>query len=328
VGAVLVPKLLDAGFAVTVIDWYIFGDDTLAAVAKHPDLKEVRGDIRDVDLLRRELADCWGVIHLACIANDPCFDLNPALSKAINFDAFGPLVREARDAGVRRFVYASTSSVYGVSDAPRVTEDHPLVPVTDYNRYKGLCEPILTEAETNDFIGTIVRPATVCGWSPRQRLDLTVNILTTHAIKKGSITVFGGEQYRPNIHIEDITDLYVRLLEANDQLVQGRTWNAGWENQTVAQIAQQVADVVRTAVPGREYLQIVTTPSEDIRSYRICCDAIRDQFGFVPKRSIKDAVRDLVSAFADGRLPGALTDKKYYNIKTMRALENDLIAAA
>ena len=324
----LAPKLLDAGFAVTVLDWYLFGNDALQHVAADPALKQVKGDIRDTDLLQHELADCHAVIHLACIANDPCFDLNPALSKAVNFDAFEPLVRISREAGVQRFVYASTSSVYGVSDAPQVTEDHPLLPITDYNKFKGLCEPILRDAETDKFIGTVIRPATVCGYSPRQRLDLTVNILTAHAVEKGVITVFGGEQYRPNVHIEDITDLYVRLLQAPADQVAGRTWNAGWENHTVAEIAQQVAEIVREMVPGREDMRIVTTPSEDIRSYRITSQRIIDELGFHPRRTIRDAVVDLVQAFQAGLLPDALTDDRYYNIRTMRAVEDQLIAAA
>ena len=192
VGAVLVPKLLAAGYDVRVIDWYLFEPTALAAVQHHPGLEEIEGDIRDESLLRRAMVDCDAVIHLACVANDPSFELDPDLSRSINFDAFEPLVRRAKEAGVARFIYASTSSVYGVSDAPEVTEDHPLVPITDYNRYKGLCEPILWQCCDETFAGTVIRPATVCGVSPRQRLDLTVNILTTHAVERGRITVFGG----------------------------------------------------------------------------------------------------------------------------------------
>jgi len=194
----------------------------LDEVRDHPQLEVFRGDIRDQDLLRRTIRGSDAVIHLACIANDPSFELNPALSRSINYDAFQPLVRISRESGVRRFVYASTCSVYGVSEADNVTEDHPLVPITDYNKYKGLCEPILLDYESPDFTPVIIRPATVCGYSPRQRLDLTVNILTNHAFHNRRITVFGGVQHRPNIHIADVVDLYTSLLEMDARLIGGR----------------------------------------------------------------------------------------------------------
>ncbi len=148
---------------------------------------------------------------MACISNDPSFDLDPSLSRTINYECFEPLVETGKKAGVQRFIYVSSSSVYGVSDAPDVTEEHPLVPLTDYNKYKGLCEPLLLRYQAPDFTTVIIRPATVCGYSPRMRFDLTVNILTNHAVNKGVITVFGGDQKRPNIHIDDICELYVQL---------------------------------------------------------------------------------------------------------------------
>ena len=204
VGAVLVPKLLARGYRVRIIDLFLFGTDVLP---KHAALELVKADIRDERALAKATAGAESVIHLACISNDPSFELNPGLGRSINYDCFEPMVSVARRAGVRRFVYASTSSVYGVSDAPDVTEDHPLVPLTDYNKYKGMCEPILLRYQAPDFTTVIIRPATVCGYSPRQRLDLTVNILTSLAINQRRITVFGGAQKRPNIHIEDIRPL-------------------------------------------------------------------------------------------------------------------------
>src|SRR3990172_1657329 len=175
VGSVLVPVLLRKGYRVRIVDLFLFGDRVLDEVRDHPQLEVFRGDIRDQDLLRRTIRGSDAVIHLACIANDPSFELNPALSRSINYDAFQPLVRISRESGVRRFVYASTCSVYGVSEADNVTEDHPLVPITDYNKYKGLCEPILLAKQSQDFAPVVIRPATVCGYSPRLRLDLTVN---------------------------------------------------------------------------------------------------------------------------------------------------------
>src|SRR5437764_12267618 len=218
VGAVLVPKLLDQGYNVRVLDLMLFGEDVLP---QHPKLDVMKGDMRDKDVLAQANRDMDAVIQLACISNDPSFELDPELSKSINFDAIEPTVQFAREFGLQRYVYASTSSVYGVSDAPEVTEDHPLVPLTDYNRYKGLCEPILRRYQAPDFTTVIIRPATVCGYSPRMRLDLTVNILTNHAVNNGVITVFGGSQKRPKIHIDDVTELYVALLSMPREKIAG-----------------------------------------------------------------------------------------------------------
>ena len=320
VGAVLVPKLLARGHQVRVLDWYIYGD----VLQPHPNLEQVKGDMRDSDTLAQVLRDCDAVIHLACISNDPSAELNPELTRSVNMDAFAPLVKASKLAGVRRFIYASTSSVYGLSDQPDVTEDHPLVPLTDYNRYKGLCEPILLDEQTDSFVPVIIRPATVCGYSPRLRLDLSVNILTNLAVNKGEITVFGGSQMRPNIHIQDITDLYCQLLEEPDVRIAGQTFNAGYQNRTIADIAQIVKGIVSKRVPGREDMRIITTPSDDIRSYHISAEKIRRHLGFVPRYTIEDAVNELVDAFLAGKIPNSLTDDVYYNIRTMRRLEPQL----
>src|SRR5467141_370668 len=240
VGAILVPKLLAAGYQVRVIDLLLFGDDVLPVAHG---LRTVKGDIRDQALLAREMRGVDAVIHLACISNDPSFELNPSLSRTINYDCFEPLVEISRRSGVRRFVYASTSSVYGVSDAPDVTEEHPLVPLTDYNRFKGMCEPLLLRQQSPEFTTVVVRPATVCGYSPRMRFDLTVNILTNHAVNKGKITVFGGSQQRPNIHVDDIAELYVKMLEYPDEMIAGEIFNAGYQNHTVSELAEIVKKV-------------------------------------------------------------------------------------
>lgn len=321
VGAVLVPRLLEKGYRVRVLDLYIFGEHVLDAVKDHPDLEQIKGDIRDQRLLRQVLPGCEAVIHLACISNDPSFDLNPALSCSINYDAFGPLVRISKESGVARFIYASTSSVYGISDAENVSEDHPLVPITAYNRYKGLSEPILLEQQSPAFTTVVIRPATVCGYSPRQRFDLTVNILTNHAVNGGKITVLGGAQMRPNIHIDDMVDLYLMLLEVSDERIAGKTYNAGYQNHTIAEIAETVRDVVQREVPSREKIEIVTVPSNDPRSYHISSEKIKQELGFVARRTVEDAVRDLVAAFRAGKLPHAMTDIRYYNIKTMQHLQ-------
>jgi nucleoside-diphosphate-sugar epimerase len=318
VGAVLIPRLLSSGYAVRVLDLYMFDEHVFDPLEANPRLSQIKGDIRDQDLLCRSLTGVDAVIHLACISNDPSFALNPQLSKSINFDAFEPLVRLSKDSGVQRFIYASTSSVYGISEVPEVTEDHPLLPITDYNKYKALCEPILQDYQSPGFTTVVIRPATVCGYSPRQRLDLSVNILTNHAVNTGKITVFGGSQMRPNIHIDDVTHLYEDLLQQPASRIAGKIFNAGWQNHTISEIAEMVRSVVSGAVAGRERIEIVTTPSDDLRSYHISSEKIRRELGFVPKRSIEDAVRDLVCAFQDGRIPNALDDSRYYNVKKVQ----------
>ena len=319
VGAVLVSKLLAAGHKVRVLDWYLYQRDVFRSHSGNPALEEHVGDLRDEELVRSLVRDCDAVIHLACISNDPSFELEPELGRTINLDAFEPLVQASRDAGVKRFVYASSSSVYGLSDAPEIDETHPLCPLTDYSRFKAECEQQLAEFQSSDFTTVILRPATVCGYSPRLRLDLTVNILTNHAVNAGKITVFGGTQKRPNIHIEDVTDLYLQLLDEPAERVAGQIFNAGYENHTVAQLATFVRDVIRDEVPGREDLEIVTTPSDDLRSYHISSRKIAEHLGYRPRRTIEDAVRDLARAFAAGKIPQSMTDKKYFNVEMMKA---------
>jgi nucleoside-diphosphate-sugar epimerase len=313
VGAVLTPKLLRAGFRVRVLDLFLFGESALAAVQGHPRLEIVKGDLRDRDLLQQAVSGCDAIIHLACVSNDPSFDLDPQLGRSINYDAFLDLVDVANRQGVARFVYASSSSVYGIKSEPNVTEDLPLEPLTDYSRYKALCEQVLFERREPGMAALILRPATVCGDSPRLRLDLTVNILTNHAWHTRQIRVFGGQQMRPNLHIEDMTDLYVLTLQWPAREIDGQVFNVGYENQRVAEIAERVRQVVGD-------VEIVTTPTNDYRSYHICSQRIQQRLGFVPRRSIQQAMVDLVAAFGAGRVPAAMTDHRYYNVERMKQL--------
>jgi nucleoside-diphosphate-sugar epimerase len=315
VGAVLVPKLLDKGYRVKVIDLYIYGEYVLDTVKNHPGLEQIKGDIRDQNLLKRVIPGCDAVIHLACISNDPSFELDPQLGKSINYDAFFDLVDVSKENGVRRFIYASSSSVYGIKNEENVTEDLPLQPLTDYSKYKALCEEVLLKKRDQGFVTLILRPATVCGYSPRLRLDLTVNILTNHAVNNRLIKVFGGQQLRPNIHIEDVTDLYVKALEWPDEKIDGRIFNAGYENRPVAEIAEVVRHIVGPDV------SVVTTPTDDNRSYHISSEKIKREIGFIPRRTIEDAVHDLVAAFKLGKIPNSMTDIRYYNIKAMQHLQ-------
>jgi nucleoside-diphosphate-sugar epimerase len=314
VGAVLVPKLLAEGYEISVLDLYLFGDNVLDAVASNPALQQIKGDIRDERVLKRALDGRDAVIHLACISNDPSFELNPELGRSINYDAFLPLVRLSKQAGVRRFIYASSSSVYGIKDEPNVTEDLPLTPLTDYSKYKALCEDILLREQSDDFTVLILRPATVCGYSPRLRLDLTVNILTNHAVTCNKIMVFGGDQLRPNIHIDDITDVYIQSLGWPAKCIAGKIFNVGYENRKVIEIAE----MVRKAVG--EDVVITKEPTSDNRSYHISSKKIEQELGFRPRRTISDAIQDLRMAFGDGKVPDPMKDNRYYNVKLMQAV--------
>lgn len=314
VGAVLVPKLLREGYHVKVLDLYIYGDHVLDEVKDHPHLVQIKGDIRDRALLENTIAGSDAIIHLACISNDPSYDLDPQLGKSINYDAFFDLVAVAKQSRVKRFIFASSSSVYGIKDEPNVTEDLPLEPLTDYSKYKALCEEVLLKERAPGFVTLILRPATVCGYSPRLRLDLTVNILTNHAVNNGRITVFGGQQKRPNIHIQDMADLYVQTLRLPDEAINGKIFNAGYENHRVCEIAEIVRGVV-----GRQ-VEILTTPTDDHRSYHISSEKIKREIGFVPRYTIEDAVRGLVEAFHAGKIPNPMSDVRYYNVKMMQAI--------
>jgi nucleoside-diphosphate-sugar epimerase len=318
-GSQLVPQLLNAGYKVTVFDIMFFGSDFLPK--DNPDLTVIEGDIRDTAKIEKHVVGHDAFVSLACISNDASFELDEHLSTSINLDAFEPMVLAAKNAGVKRFVYASSSSVYGVSDKPDVTEDHPLVPLTLYNKYKGLCEPLLNRHIDDGFTGVTFRPATVCGYAPRQRLDLSVNILTNHAINNRQIKVFGGTQLRPNLHVKDYCDAVQMFLEAPTEKIQGEIFNVGYENLSLMEIATLVRKVVMEEFPEFPQLEIVTTPTDDIRSYHINSEKVARVLGFKPKRTIEDAVRDLCVAFRDGLLPNSFDDDIYFNVRRLQRLK-------
>ena len=317
VGNVLVPKLLEEN-RVVVYDTLYFGKDTLPL--DNANLEVVKGDVRDIQLFKSTVKGMDIVLHLACISNDPSFALDESLSKSINYDAFEPLVLASKSAGVKRFIYCSSSSVYGVSDAPEVTEETPLVPLTLYNKYKGLCEPLLFKHMDENFVCVTVRPATICGYSPRTRLDLSVNILTNHAVNKGNITVFGGAQMRPNLHIQDMCDLYELLTTIPSEKIQGETFNVGYQNFTITEIAKMVKNVVEKIYPDKMPIEIKTTKSDDNRSYHISSQKIKRVLGFEPKRSIEDAIRDLCHAFKEGKLSNSFENDWYYNVRQLKKI--------
>jgi nucleoside-diphosphate-sugar epimerase len=316
--SVLLPQLLNEGWDVTAYDTFLYGTEHLP---KKPNLLLVKGDVRDIDKVKEVLSNRDYVLHLACISNDASFVLDEKLSTSVNLDSFEPLVIAAKEAGVKRFVFASSSSVYGVSEYPDVTEDHPLVPLTLYNKYKGMCEPLLFKHTDDNFVGVVFRPATVCGYGPRQRLDLSVNILTNHAVNKGKITVFGGDQLRPNLHIQDYADLCKLLLDAPTDKIRNEVFNCGFQNMSIMDIAKTVKKVVEKLFPEKGDIPIEVTDSDDPRSYHINSEKIHRVLGFKPKHSIEEAVIDLCGAFKDGKLPNSFDDDKYFNVRTMKATE-------
>ena len=315
VGAVLVPKLLADGYTVTVYDLFIYGKNVFDRVKDHSGLTLVEDDVRDIEKLKAELEGIEAIIHLACISNDPSFELDPELGKSINYDCFEPLVKAARAAGVQRFIYASSSSVYGIKECEDVSEEMECEPLTDYSKFKAMCEKVLLKYADTDFVGLILRPATVCGYSPRQRLDLIVNILTNHAVNRGRITVNGGSQKRPNIHIEDITDLYIQSLEYDDRLINGKIYNAGYENYPVSELAREVKETVGGNI------EIITKETNDPRSYHISSEKIKRELGFIPRHTIADGVRDLKEALESGKLINPMENPMYFNIKRMKEID-------
>ena len=311
VGSALVPKLLELGYQVSVLDLMIYGVDVLP---KHPSLNIIQGDIRDTDLLSSKISGHQSVIHLACISNDPSFELNPKLGKSINLDAFDPLVKISKEKNVERFVYASSSSVYGIKQENDVHEEMSLEPLTDYSKFKAECEKILQEYQDDNFTTTTLRPATVCGYAKRQRLDVVVNILTNLAYHKKEITVFGGSQLRPNIHIEDMVDAYLCILNSPKNKIAGQIFNVGSENYSVIELAEMVKKEVG------EDVKLTVSETDDLRSYHISSEKILRELNFATTRSIRKASADLVKAFSNGLLPNSLEDERYFNIKKMQSI--------
>jgi nucleoside-diphosphate-sugar epimerase len=317
-GSLLIPMLLELGHYVTVYDIMYFGSDFLPK--KNKNLNVVKGDIRDADKLKNECLNHDVFISLACISNDASFELDEKLSTSVNLDAFEPMVLAAKNSGVQRFIYASSSSVYGVSDKKDVTEEHPLVPLTLYNKYKGMCEPLLLKHTNSDFEGVIFRPATVCGYAPRLRLDLSVNILTNHAVSNNKITVFGGSQLRPNLHIKDYCNAVIALINADSKKIKNQIFNVGYQNLSIRELADIVKKIVQKNYPEKEEIEIITTSSNDNRSYHINSDKIGKILNFSPKLTIEDAVNDLCKEFKTGKIPNSFDNDNYFNVKKLKKI--------
>ena len=308
-GSKLVPKLLDEGYHVSVLDLMIYGKN---ALPKHKNLKVFQGDIRNQKILNESINEVDTIIHLACISNDPSFELNPKLGKSINLDAFEPMVRIAKNKGVKKFIYASSSSVYGIKEEKNVVEDMSLNPLTDYSKFKAECEKILLKYKSDDFVTTIVRSATLCGYAPRQRLDVIVNIFANHGYHNKKIDIFGGEQLRPNIHIDDIVRFYNLLLNVDQKKINGEIFNVGGRNHSV----QEIAEIVKKELG--DDIVINKIKSNDNRSYHISSEKVKDALNFKVNFDVRKAIQDLKEAFQKKILTNTLENEFYFNIKRMK----------
>ena len=312
VGSALVPKLIERGYQVTVYDLMIYGEDV---IEKNKNLIMIKGDIRDQKLLEKSLTDQDVVIHLACISNDPSFELNPSLGKSINLDSFEPLVKISKQKKVRQFIYASSSSVYGIKEEKNVDESMSLKPLTDYSKFKADCEKILDMYGDDSFTVTSIRPATVCGYARRQRLDVIVNILTNFAYHKKEIQIFGGKQLRPNIHIDDMVRVYLEIIEADKKRINKEIFNVGSTNHSILEIAE----MVKKNIDPNVVLKKIET--KDTRSYHISSKKIKDIIGFETNLTIEDAVQDLKKAFEKKLLINTFNNELFFNIKRMQAIK-------
>lgn len=311
VGSALVPELLKKGYFVVVYDLYIYGE----VLEKHDNLKEIKGDIRDKEKLIESAKGCGAFIHLACISNDPSFDLDPNLGKSINFDAFKNVIEAVKLNGIKRLIVASSTSQYGIKPLDvDVTEDIEAEPTTDYAKYKIECENLLQDS--NDFEYVFVRPSTICGYATRLRLDLSVNILTINALVNNKIKIFGGSQMRPTLNIKDMVRFYELMLEAPGEKINKQAFNVSYKNMTIKEIAELVKEVV-----GDQSIEFEVTPSDDKRSYHINSDKMKSVLGFECKFDIKDAIRSLIDAFNKGLIKDGLNNPSYHNIKRMQEIE-------
>ena len=311
VGSMLIKKLLNEGYKVRVFDLLIYKVE----FEKDIDLEIVKGDIRDTIELEKSLHEVDHVIHLACISNDPSFELDPSLGKSINFDPFEKFVKMCVNNKIKRFIYASSSSVYGLSEEKNVTEDHKLRPLTDYSKFKVECENVLLNYRNTDMTWTVIRPATVCGYSIRQRFDVVVNLLTNLGYNKKQISVFGGQQLRPNVNINDMTESYLQVLRSDTSKIQNEIFNVGYENLKVIEIAELVRKTINKNV------DLKVLPTDDNRSYHISSGKIEEKLGFKMNNTVEDAIKDLISAFDQNTFDEPLVNENYFNIRKMQNIK-------
>jgi nucleoside-diphosphate-sugar epimerase len=317
VGSVLCPALVRRGYSIRVFDTFWFWDSpeeflTKTQLNAQSQVEIIHGDLRNRAEVRRALQNVDTVIQLACISNDPSSDLDPEFTHSINYTGNVIIIDEAKKLGIEKFVFTSSSSVYGIKDEPQVTEDMSLKPLTQYSKLKVAIENYLLTQIDQSFKAVIIRPSTICGFSPRQRLDVVVNMLTDFAINQRKIRVFGGDQLRPNIHIKDIVALYIKLVETSFQNLSGKIFNAGWDNLKVKEIAEIVSEVV-----GKVEKEFV--PTNDNRSYHVSSERVWRELGFKSERTVQEAVQDLVSAFRDGQISDP-SNSRHHNVRQMQAM--------
>ena len=312
VGSALVPRLLDIGHNVTVYDLFIYGN----VLKDRPHLKKIKGDIRNREKLIKEAKDCDALIHLACISNDPSFDLDPRLGRSINYDAFINIIDAAKINKIKRFILASSTSQYGVKDPKiEVTEDANPEPITDYAKFKIECEKMLEKSDMIDIEYVFVRPATICGYAPRLRLDLSVNILTINALINKKIKIFGGDQLRPTLNIEDMVRVYELMLIAPGEKIHKQAFNVGYQNKTIGEMAEIVKNTLNDSK-----ITFEVVPTDDKRSYHINSDKIKNVLGFETKFTIEDAVISIKDAYEKGLIIDGLNNPIYHNVKQMKLI--------
>jgi len=319
VGSKLISNLLQNKFEIINYDLNLFGKKHLPY--KNNKFTQITGDIRDFKKISKVLKKYHPdtVIHLACISNDPSFLLNKKLSKEVNYNAFLGLMKILEKIKIKKFIFASTCSVYGVSNKPKVTETHNLKPITLYNRYKADCEKeFFKRIKKNCFQGIVIRPATVCGVSPKMRFDLTVNILTNFAYNKNYIKVFGGSQSRPNIHIDDMVRLYKKLCKMNLGKLNGEVFNAGFENYSINQIANKVKKIVEKIT--KKNIEIRKEASNDLRSYNVNSDKIKKILKFKPQKTISSAIKEIAVEFKKGKFKDSFFNLNYFNVKKLQKI--------
>jgi nucleoside-diphosphate-sugar epimerase len=311
VGSVLSRQLIDAGYAVRILDSFLYGDSSLAGLTGHERVEVVHGDTRDDALVAEVLRDVDAVIHLGEIVGDPACALDPDLTIAVNVTASIRLAEQAKQAGVRRFVYPSSCSVYGASDEI-VSERSALNPVSLYARGKIAVEQALLDLTDPTFETVIVRFATVYGLSHRPRFDLVVNLLAAKARSGGQIVVDGGGQWRPFVHVADAADALQLCLEAPADLVTGEVFNVGANDQN--HTISEVAEIIRNRMPRTsiEYGEV-----RDPRNYRVKFDKISGQLGFAPRRLLVEGIDEIASALEDGSIVD-FEATAFSNVETLR----------
>ena len=312
VGSLLIPTLINKGYFVKVLDWFLYIENIFGKYSAEQ-IQLIKGDIRNTLDVQNALDGCDYVIHLACISNDPSAELNPSLSLEVNQDGFVNLMNLCKKANLEKFIFASSSSVYGISEAEHVYEDNKRVPVSLYNISKAWCEDYLYE-NCKDVPFVIVRPATLCGYAERIRLDLAVNLLSSHAIMKNKITIFGGEQFRPNLHIRDMVELYQFFLDIDQNKINHQIYNASSGNISINGISDIIIKTLKDKVGD---IKIVRQESNDPRSYRVNCDKLID-LGFKPRFFIEDAVNELYDAFNSNLINHSLDSPIYNNTAMMK----------